>query len=241
MNISSASFTNQGDRDYNEDYTIIINQGDRQCFVVADGLGGHGHGEEASQSVCATTKMICESEMGELKLEKIFELSQSNLTQLQQEAGTPDGMKTTMNVVVIDGDTIKWGHIGDTRTYYFRKGKVRERTLDHSVPQMMVNLGEIKEKDIRKHPDRNRLLKVMGIPWDKPLYTLEKSIKVTKCQAFLLCTDGFWELIEEKEMERLLKKAKTPDEWLVSMAEVVKKNGVGSNMDNYSAIAIWID
>jgi len=64
-------------------------------------------------------------------------------------------------------------------------------------------------------------------------------LPLKKCQAFLLCSDGFWELIEEKDMCSILKKSETPNEWLLEMAEVVKKNGKDRNMDNYSAIAIW--
>ena len=60
-----------------------------------------------------------------------------------------------------------------------------------------------------------------------------------KCQAFLLCSDGFWELIDEKEMCTQLKKANTVEEWLENMIKIVQINGEGKNMDNYSAIAVW--
>ena len=60
-------------------------------------------------------------------------------------------------------------------------------------------------------------------------------------QAFLLCTDGFWELIEEKKMEALLKKADTPEQWIRLMQEVILKNGRNTDMDNYSAIAVWLE
>ena len=106
---------------------------------------------------------------------------------------------------------------------------------------MLVLSKEIKESQIRNHPDRNILLRVLGIEWDDPMYELLVPISLKKCQAFLLCSDGFWELIEEKEMCELLKKSSSVEEWLFSMVEVVKKNGVGRNMDNYSAIAIWCE
>ena len=56
-----------------------------------------------------------------------------------------------------------------------------------------------------------------------------------------MCTDGFWELIEEKEMQKTLKKSKSPQEWLDTMAEMIRKNGAGYDMDNYTALAIWIN
>jgi len=76
------------------------------------------------------------------------------------------------------------------------------RTLDHSVPQLLVKSGRIKEKEIRKHPDRNRLLKVMGVVWASPEYEKSRVITLNGKEAFLLCSDGFWELIEEKKMAR---------------------------------------
>lgn len=240
MDLSFYSSTFPGDRDYNEDSVMAAGSEMGYCFVVADGLGGHGKGEVASASVCDTAKAVF-TEYGAENLEKIFETAQSELLELQKRERAEDGMKTTMNVVTVTGSKICWGHVGDTRTYYFRKKKLVSRTKDHSVPQMMVSLGEIKEKDIRQHPDRNRLLKVMGIEWTKPQYTLETPLKAEKNQAFLMCTDGFWEYIEEKDMMKCLKKAKNVKEWLDAMNEIVKKNGAGHNMDNFTALVFWIE
>ena len=130
--------------------------------------------------------------------------------------------------------------MGDTRTYYFRKNKIECRTKDHSVPQMMVSMGEIEEKDIRHHADRNRLLRVMGIEWTSPQYVLEKDIKLRRKQSFLMCTDGFWEYIEDEEMEKCLKNADTVQAWLEAMNEIVRSKGAGTDMDNYTALAVWV-
>lgn len=105
---------------------------------------------------------------------------------------------------------------------------------------MLVNMGKIKEKDIRHHEDRSRLLRVMGTEWDAPKYQVVDNFTVTNHSSFLLCSDGFWELIDEKMMCKTLKKAKTPTEWLFNMREIILKNGKGTNMDNYSAIAIFV-
>ena len=104
---------------------------------------------------------------------------------------------------------------------------------------MLVLARDIKEKQIRNHPDRNRLLRVMGIEWEKPMYELAEPKKLGDYQAFLLCSDGFWELIDEKQMGKLLKSSSTVEEWMQSMVQVVRSNGTGKNMDNYTAIALW--
>lgn len=238
MEISYAITTNNGNRDYNEDYALIKEENGKYCFVVADGLGGHGKGEVASQLVCQVCTEIMKEEES---LEQIFQIAQERLLQKQKEEHCEDGMKTTMNIVLADDKSIKWGHVGDTRTYYFCKGRMVSRTKDHSVPQMMVAMKEIKEKEIRHHPDRNRLLKVMGIEWNRPQYTIEEVIKTGKKQAFLLCTDGFWEFIEDADMVKCLKKASSPEEWLEKMNLIVKENGKTANMDNFTALAVWMN
>lgn len=234
-----AITTFEGDREYNEDFALAFESQSGSCYIVADGLGGHGMGEVASQLVC-NEGINMFKENPSILIDKIFEDSQDKLMQKQIEMKAQDAMKTTMNIVIVKGNEIRWGHVGDTRTYYFKNHKVISRTKDHSVPQMMVSMGEIKEKDIRRHPDRNRLLRVMGIEWNKPQYVIEDNIKLKKKQVMLLCSDGFWENIEEKDMEKCLKKASSPEEWLNSMNVIVKENGKGTNMDNYTAMAIWL-
>ena len=79
------------------------------------------------------------------------------------------------------------------------------RTIDHSIPQMLALAGEIKEKEIRRHPDRNKLLRVVGTDWENPQYEISEDVEKTGGEAFLLCSDGFWENITEKEMVKCLK------------------------------------
>ena len=240
--IKYVVFTDQGNREINEDsvgYKVI---GDKSCFVVADGLGGHGRGEEASALV---KNVIIDSFSEESNIDDFLEnavsIAQEKLMKQQEILRTNNEMKTTVVGLMIDELSMKWIHVGDSRLYRFYKNKVKERTFDHSVPQMLVLAGDIKEKKIRNHPDRNRLLKVMGIEWDSPKYSVSEINNVMETQAILMCTDGFWELITEKEMRKLLKKSSTVEEWVEKMVEVIKKNGEGTNMDNYTAIAIFFE
>ena len=239
MEITYAVSTSSGDREQNEDFAAAGGTEGRYCFTVADGLGGHERGDVASKLVCESVQRDFK-EHGAQTLAILFDKAQERLLQKQQEENAVDAMKTPLNVLTIDEKNIYSGHVGDTRTYYFKKHKIVSRTKDHSVPQMMVSMGEIKEKDIRHHVDRNRLLRVMGTEWTKPQYALEKEIKAAKGQAFLLCTDGFWEYIEDGDMEKCLKKAVSVQAWLDAMNEIVRQNGKGSNMDNYTALAVWI-
>ena len=240
--VKFSMLSNMGSRDNNEDNIGMYQDGEDYCFILADGLGGHGKGEVASQlAVNAVIEQFTQGERGEDFLDQAFENAQNSIVARQEEERACMDMKTTLVVLMVENAQIRWGHIGDSRLYYFQNGKLRVRTLDHSVPQMLVAVGEIKEKDIRHHPDRNRLLRVLGVEMDEMKHQTSEPIGRENRQAFLLCTDGFWELIEDKKMEATLKKASTPEEWLQEMEKIVQKNGKNTNMDNYSAIAVWAD
>lgn len=232
--------SNKGDREINEDSATVVEIGGAYCFLLADGLGGHGKGEIASALVVESGKQLFQQYSGSVFLEDCFSNAQKELLEEQRRQNAGSGMKTTFVVLEIKDGQAKWGHVGDSRLYQFHKNKVITRTLDHSVPQMLVMAGEIKEKQIRGHEDRNRLLRVMGTKWDGPQYAISDPVPLKRCQAFLLCTDGFWELIEEKVMTTLLKKSHSVDEWMEKMTDEVMRNGKGKNMDNYTAIGIWI-
>ena len=112
------------------------------------------------------------------------------------------------------------------------------RTLDHSVPQLLVQSHTIIEADIRNHPNRNMLLKVIGDDCDEQLCEVSDPLSLNEFSAFLLCSDGFWELITEDEMLAALQVSDSPQEWLDKMTAIVESNGQCKEMDNYTAIAV---
>ena len=239
MRISIASISENGDRPYNEDSIGYLQQDNGCLLALADGLGGHGKGEVASQTAIQAVKDIYQSDPDNIA--QMFQEAQDRVVTMQNEAGDTFSMKTTLVSAVVSGNTLRWGHIGDSRLYYFSGRKLIERTLDHSVPQMLVNAGEIREKDIRGHADRNKLLRVIGMEWESPRYQLGSEKTISGDVQLLLCSDGFWEYIDEKHMSKLLKKSNTPEEWLSAMQEEVLANGADSNMDNFSAVCAFIE
>ena len=238
--LSYALISEPGDRSVNEDAVGIFTHGANTCFVVCDGLGGHGKGEVASGLVRDVfADQFSKTEEAVNFLGQTFQAAQCILMDEQRVQNARHKMKTTAVALVTDATHAYIGHVGDSRLYTFAHNKVKWRTQDHSVPQMLALAGDIKDSEIRRHPDRNLLLHVMGIEWEEPPYELKEPIPLKKCQAFLLCSDGFWDWIDEKTMGALLKKARSAEEWLSAMVEVVRTNGKGNDMDNVSAIAVW--
>ena len=242
IEISYASYTDVGDRKVNEDSIDLAGKGDIFGAFLCDGLGGHGMGDAASQHVVSVlSQLFFEGEYDAKSfIGPAFDYAQKSLMEAQKALRAEQKMKTTATALLIRDKTAYIGHVGDSRVYWFRKGKYKKRTLDHSVPQMMVISREIKDEEIRNHPERSMLLRVMGIPWDIPKYELMKPIKVKAGDAFLLCSDGFWELITEKQMEACYKEASGVQDWLYRMRVIVEETGRGKNMDNNSCIALEI-
>jgi len=240
--IAYQLITNQGDRECNEDSATCIETDGNLCFIVADGLGGHGKGDIASQKVVESFKWEFNTvpENNKNFLINAFTNAQNEIRTLQKTQGSRFQMMTTAVCLSISNGKCQWGHIGDSRLYAFCKNKVKFRTLDHSVPQMLAISGQIKDKHIARHPDRNRLLRAIGVEWDSPRYELSEELPLYDFEAFLLCTDGFWEHIAQRKMCSFLKKSSTPDEWINFMATEVVKNARGQDMDNYTAIAVFV-
>ena len=238
--ITTAFLTNTGSRPVNEDACGVFEQGGMTGAIVCDGLGGHGMGEVASELVKDVFGDRF-AKMSDIKtfLPQAFAAGQDVLMAEQAVRHAPSRMKTTAAALVIKGHRVFIAHIGDSRVYVFRKGRVKRRTIDHSIPQMMVLSKELKESEIRHHPQRNIVLRGLGVPWEKNMTEEMKPFFLRKDMSFLLCSDGFWELCEEAEMEACLAASATPQEWLMRMTEIIRKNGAGTDMDNYTAVAVW--
>ncbi len=243
MKILASKCSEIGDRERNEDYCLTAAAGGRYFFALADGLGGHGLGDEASKTACTTAINYLTEYDRSLSndiFSNIFDLCQERIYKKQEQMNASGQIRTTLNLLCIDQEYAYWSHIGDSRIYYFKDGRLIKRTLDHSVPQMLASVGELSDSQIRFHEDRNRLLKVLGVEAQKPAFENEEPIHLVGNQQFLLCSDGFWELITEEQMLLCLDEAEEPQLWLDNMMELVHKNGRNKKTDNTTAIAVWI-
>lgn len=242
--IEYATISKIGKRKTNEDTVkVFVNQPlSTYGFVLADGLGGQGHGDIASNFACECVGAAIEN-TGSFEddfIDRCFDTVQEMLVEEKKLKDLPSIM-TTLVVLLITEKTARWGHIGDSRLYHFRDGRQLSRTVDHSVPQMLALSGQIKEREIRHHPSQNILLHALGSNWNAPEYDIDqRDMRIIKGDVFLLCSDGFWEWIEEKDIIKILKKDLSAYEALRKMTAEVEANATGKNMDNYSAILVFV-
>ena len=243
MKLSTSSLCKQGGREYNQDYLDQIVEPDGACLVVCDGLGSY-YGSEVASRICATSVVESYSQVKaadparSVKPEYCqgYILTAHNRVVDEKEQNPKIRSScTTVATVITDYKNTVISHIGDTRVYFFKNGKLHFQTKDHSLAQISVEMGRIPLRDIRSDKDQNKLTRVLGsdyyIPPDCDIY----STPLAPGDAFILCTDGFWEYVYEEEMEADLAASKDPAEALMRMeqrllARVTKYN------DNYSAI-----
>lgn len=237
--ILSASYTDIGGREDNEDCVQIVTaDGGSLCCVVADGLGGHGGGQVASQTA---VRLICANWRPGDGAEKLSALLQeAHEAVLERQVQFRSAMKTTAVVLSVCARRAAWAHAGDSRLYRFDGGRLAFQTRDHSLPQIAVQLGEITGDQIRFHPDRNRVLRALGQNGELNVTTGEAELERGR-HAFLLCSDGFWEYVYEDEMAGELRDASDPGDWLRRMRRHIAERAGGADSDNNTAAAVWVD
>lgn len=235
MNIDAAYYSSIGGRALNEDSHSLRESGNTVLALVADGLGGHGGGDKASQCAVATIESCLNNkEISEDTLYDAIVKANSDILSIQTEKIQ---MRSTIAALWIHGKTAYAANVGDTRIYQIRHGHIVYQSVDHSVAQMAVLVGEITPDEIRGNKDRNRLVRALGSDATVKPDISELSIK--KNDSFLLCSDGFWELITEDEMLEKLSDSESAKDWLDKMRAVVR-NFKRSGMDNNTAIVVKI-
>lgn len=245
--LSFAEVTDVGGRVSNQDALGSAQLEDLACFVVADGVGGEAGGEIAAQIVveAVTGRFMHEASFAPRALRSYIDCAAGEVARRKSEDEQLKGMSATVAAVLIDrrNRSALWAHLGDTRVYLFRQNKVYSVTKDHSLVQQLVDEGYCSPDQLRTHPQRNALCAAIGGgSGDIPEVTLAATT-ILAGDAFLVCTDGFWEWIVEKNMEELIAPARSEQEWLAAMRALVEENGrlSGKSRDNYTAFAIFLD
>lgn len=237
--MKAAAITNRGGRENNEDCILSANSEKMWCFVLCDGLGGYDGGETASKLAAS---VICDEFKKNPRVtpeaaEEYIQAASDKLKAAKWD-GAPLDMATTAALLLTDGDNAVWAHIGDSRVYRITGGEISEITDDHSVAFMKFESGAITYDEIRTSADQNKLTRCIG-GGAQDIPDVSENTVLKRGDAFLMCSDGFWELVNEDTIEKTLKSSRSPREWLEKMLAVLHKNEREGN-DNYSAITVMV-
>jgi serine/threonine protein phosphatase PrpC len=193
-------------RSNNED-CFIVNQPSGYC-LVADGMGGAAAGETASRIFAQTAEEIftdnapaAEQEIIE-SVQSIFR--QANDRILAHVAKWPEhqGMGCTAELLAFTGAGFVIGHMGDSRTYRYRQGALKQLTKDHSLVQDQIDQGLITAEQARTHSMRNVILRAVGVRPSPALDTLRGPVYTG--DLFLLCSDGLTDMVSDEEIDQVL-------------------------------------
>jgi serine/threonine protein phosphatase PrpC len=240
-----ALYSDRGGRDYNEDACGHW-QSDRQlCCVLADGAGGHGGGDIASRlAVREAIGRFAQAPAHDAADLAALVVEVNHAVLAQQLPGTPQqNMHSTVVCLVLDlhEHSACWSHAGDSRLYWFRGGRLRERTRDHSLVQGLIDAGMVTEADVRRHPQRSELRSALGVGAELlEVGSAQGRDQVEPGDVFLLCTDGLWEYVDDSVMEAALAGSQAAQDWLDRLTEAVRHGARDkASHDNFTALTVW--
>lgn len=198
-------------RDHNEDNVAVMGKAllsgkipmSYGIYIVADGMGGHAAGEDASdlainaamdalQKAAGALQQADGGQMREIVKQACLAANQAVYSERSRRGSD---MGTTLVAALRIGDRVAVGNIGDSRAYKINASEIRPITVDHSLVQRLIDTGQISPAEARSHPQRNLIYKVVG---DKP--TIEPDVFDVRMQPgdhLLLCSDGLWEMVED--------------------------------------------
>ena len=247
MRILVNSICKQGGRDYNQDF-VAYDAGEKDaCLVVCDGLGSY-IGSEVASRLCATKIVETYRYVKDTDKDRAFlpELSRAYVqtahnyvVDFKEQNPSIRASCTTVVSVVTNLNYTVISHIGDTRAYLMRGGKLIFQTRDHSLARAAVDLGQIPLSGIRDHKDQNKLTRVLGSDYYIAPDCEIIAEPLLPGDGFIICTDGFWEYVYDEEMEADFAASATPSEALERMeARLLVR--CGKRNDNYSAIIAMV-
>jgi serine/threonine protein phosphatase PrpC len=212
-------------------------------FVVADGMGGHANGQEASRMTIEsifldlaprlTQQEVPDDELTALLQQAVQSANQKLYRQNQQDHSD---MGCTMTAALVAGDEAHICNVGDSRTYLLKPGSELQRiTVDHSIVESLVAAGVIQKDDVYTHPKRNQIYRSLG---EKEVIEIDAfRQRVAPGDKLLLCCDGLWEMIRDNEIEMILSQNEDLPQASAKLIEMANEHG---GVDNITAIVVKV-
>jgi PPM family protein phosphatase len=220
-------------RSANEDSVFVR----APLFVIADGMGGARAGEVASKTVVDAFDRPLPEAPPERVLRETIEGANRTVYARAREDSNLSGMGTTTTAAILDevADELAIGHVGDSRAYRLRRGKLERLTRDHSLVEEMRRKGQLTEAQAEDHPQRSIITRSVG-----PEPEVEVDLQTVAAQAgdiFLLCSDGLTTMLDDEHIERLLLRATSMPNAVRALVDEANRAG---GRDNISVIAFKV-
>jgi protein phosphatase len=244
QNFMKLNFTGVTDpgliRSNNQDAYYIDPEG--RFFVVADGMGGHAGGEEASRIATAEIKAYLSANWDSSKpcaqlLEEALNQANDAILHDQQDHQERADMGTTVVAVIFrDGEPPWAAHVGDSRLYRFRDSKLAQITEDHTWVARAIKVGDITPDEARSHPFRHVLSRCLG---REDLHQVDvRQLDIQSGDRLLLCSDGLTEELIDEKIAYYLQQSPLIDKAAIALVEAAKEQG---GHDNITIVIVALD
>jgi len=231
----------KGAREVNQDRIAYTYSRETLLLVVADGMGGHLGGEIAAQ---IAVRLFIERFQQEAKpilrnplkfMQETLLRAHAALASYASQFSMLETPRTTCVAAIVQGNHAYWAHVGDSRLYLLRQGKLIGATKDHSKVQYLVDQGIIAPQDVPTHPDRNKIFSCLGGAAE-PVIDLSKRTPLANGDILILCSDGLWSVYPVREMSTML----TSTPILTTAPQIMREaeERGGAEGDNLSAIIV---
>jgi serine/threonine protein phosphatase PrpC len=215
-------------------------------FVIADGMGGHANGGDASRTAIQTMIdymlpriSIADPSMDDQSYLKLLEegVQHANYAVHQRNIQDRADMGTTMTTALVIGAMAYVANVGDSRTYLYRPSTgLTKITRDHSVVASLVDAGIIKPDDIYTHPKRNQIYRSLG---EKPVVEVDSfTVELQAGDKLLLCSDGLWDMVRDPDIQHIIAEADASP--AQTSEELVQAALAGGGEDNVSVIVVSV-
>ena len=213
-------------RTANEDSLFV----DAPLFVVADGMGGAQAGEVASRAAAESFAQNLPSGPPERLLEETIEGANRTIHELARKDPSLAGMGTTTTAALVDLDAeeVAIGHVGDSRAYRLRGGKLEQLTRDHSLVEEMRRKGQLTDAQAEDHPQRSIITRALG-----PEPEVEVDLQTVPAQAgdvFLICSDGLTTMLDDEKIANLLGRATSLQSAVRALVDEANRAGGRDNI-----------
>ena len=226
-------------RDNNEDsYLYWEPAGDAEfqrkgrLAVIADGMGGHEGGQEASRMAVETVREVYDHAFRDdpqAALVESFAAAHARIQDYAERHPAFHGMGTTCTALVLRGHRLYFAHVGDSRLYLVRNARILRLTRDHSYVGRLVESGIVRAEDAEKHPQRHILTAALGAGRDVAVDRAEHGVAMQVGDDLLLCTDGLWSVVAEEELEMAVS-GNAPAECCAALVKLARQRGGPDNI-----------
>ena len=213
----------------NEDDYVV----EPPLFAIADGMGGAQAGELASSLAAgAVREDEAAAGSGERRVAELIQEANRRVYERSSQDAAASGMGTTMTVAFVGDANVAFGHVGDSRAYLIRDGKLEQLTEDHSLVAELVRSGKLSPEEAETHPQRSVITRALGTDPDVDVDTF--SIETAPGDLFMLCSDGLTSMVEDDVILQTIEKNR--DNLQTAAKALIRAANKGGGEDNITVV-----